>query len=72
MTLVEIGRTGFGFEDENSYTYTYYYFIDDKENEYEMKYYNDALKVEENKEYIVTFEVKKDTLGYNYTLISIR
>ena len=73
LTLKEIGTTGFGFENDNSYTYTTYTFIDDKNNEYEMKYINDngTLNLSEGNKYKVTFEVKEGKFDYEFIIKSI-
>lgn len=73
LTLKEIGTTGFGYEDDKSYTYTEYTFIDNKSNEYEMKYINNngTLNLTEGQKYNVTFEVSEGTFDYEFTIKSI-
>lgn len=73
LTLTEVGMTGFGYIDDQSYTYTSYTFVDNNNNEYEMKYINDnglSNLVEGNK-YNVTFEVTEGMFNYEYTIKSI-
>ena len=73
LTLKSIGTTGFGYDNDNSYTYTEYTFVDDKNNEYEMKYINnnDTLDLTEGQKYNVTFEVSEGTFDYEFTIKSI-
>ena len=73
LTLKAIGTTGFGYDNDNSYTYTEYTFVDDKNNEYEMKYINnnDTLDLTEGQKYNVTFEVSEGTFDYEFTIKSI-
>ncbi len=74
FTLSEIGTPGFGMKDNESYSYVDYTLTDSKNNMYDMKYiitddvdynYLNSVLVKGNK-YTVTFEVKKDTFGYEY------
>ena len=74
LTLAKIGMIGVGFGD-TEYTYRNYEFVDEKSNEYEMKYINpgsnlDAL-VEGNK-YTVTFEVTEGTFKYEFKIKEIK
>ncbi len=73
LTLKAIGTTGFGYDNDNSYTYTEYTFVDDKNNEYEMKYINNngTLDLTEGQKYNVTFEVSEGTFDYEFTIKSI-
>ena len=61
-------------KDNESYSYVDYTLTDSKNNMYDMKYiitddvdynYLNSVLVKGNK-YTVTFEVKKDTFGYEY------
>lgn len=74
LTLSEIGTTGIVFKTDQSFTYTNYTFIDSKNNEYEMKYINlnDVLSLTEGNKYNVTFEVVKDTHGYEFNIKSVQ
>ncbi len=75
FTLTEIGITGFGYKDDKSYTYANYTLIDSKNNEYEMKYIipngSNGLNLVEGNKYNVTFEVVKDTFGYEFYIKSV-
>ena len=74
FTLSEIGIQGGGWKGDDSYSYVDYTLTDSKNNMYDMKYiitddvdynYLNSVLVKGNK-YTVTFEVKKDTFGYEY------
>ena len=75
FTLVKIGDMGFGLDGEKSYAYVSYVFTDDKNNEYEMNYIisDDSKKLDltVGNKYNVSFEVVKDTFGYNFNIKSI-
>ena len=74
LTLSKIGASGAGFKNNQAYTYTNYTFTDDKNNKYDMKYINSngALKLVVGNKYIVTFEVVKGILGYEFNMKSIK
>lgn len=74
LTLKKIGDTSIGFSDDKTYEIIEYIFIGKNNTEYEMKDIdNNVLStlIEGNK-YSVTFEVKKDTFGYEYIIKSIK
>ncbi len=72
LTLLEIGKTGVGFDNDTSYTYIEYTFVDSKNNEYEMRYINPKnINLIEGNKYMVTFEVVEDTFGYEFNIKSI-
>ena len=74
LTVDYVGMPGVGFDGDNSYTYENYSLTDSKGNEYEMKYIvsGSGLNLEEDKEYTVTFEVKKGTFDYEYYIKSVK
>ena len=76
FTLNEIGSTGFGYKDDEAYAYIDYTLLDSKNNVYEMKYIisdgSSALNLTKGKKYDVTFEVVKDTIGYDFYIKSVK
>lgn len=73
LTLYEIGTTGMGVNSDTGYTYKNFIFIDKNNYKHEMEYINpsDTLNLIEGNKYNVTFEVKKNTFGYDYYIKAI-
>lgn len=75
FTLKSIGTPGFGISDDKSYAYNSYTFIDEKNNEYEMKHIinegDEPLNLTEGEQYKVTFEVKEGIFGLDFEIKSI-
>lgn len=75
FTLTEIGTTGFGFDDDESYTYIDYTMVDEKNNEYEMRYIipngTNALNLIKGNSYSVSFEVVEEVFGYKFYIKSV-
>lgn len=74
MTLVEQGYPGAGYDENGGYTYIPLKFKNDKQVIIEMDYKNpdSSLKLTNNKQYNVEFEVTEGTFDYEYTIKSIK
>lgn len=73
LTLNRVDMTGAGFSNNDSYMYTDYIFTNKDGNEFKMRYKfkDQGLKLEEAKQYTVTFEVEEGTFDIKYNITSI-
>ena len=75
LTYSASGGSGSGTdENDKEYTFEVYIFKDSKNVQYKMRSINDngSLKLTAGKQYTVTFEAKKGSFEYEYTLKSVK